>query len=193
MNLYIRYFDDERVVTNVEDALQFIASIPGFNMTPVFIKEFTEYAEGPSPFPKRYKVRPRLYFIVIKTNANTMEEFKANGRNKDGNLMGESVAETPRERMPIANLLTKEQPGWYEATVNFKRVVVKPQTGKCQYIDTEFSARIKAYSGLDCYNRLIDHLRTRSDIDPRSQFPSAKGKNYKFKYLGLKPYKEVAV
>ena len=191
MNLYIRYFDDERVVTNVQDALQFIASIPGFNMSPAFIKEFTEYAEGPSPFPKRYKVRPRLYFIVIKTNATTMEEFKANGKNK-ADKDGEPRFEQAKDRLPFANTLTRELPGWYEATIFFKRVVVKPQTGKCQYIDTEFSARIKAYSGIDCYNRIIDH-RTRSDIDQRSQFPSAKGKNFKFKYLGLKPYREVAV
>ena len=193
MNLYIRYFDDERVVTNVQDALLFIASIPGFNMTEAFIKEFTEYAEGPSPFPKRYKVRPRLYFIVIKTNAVTMEEFKANGKNKDAQLDGEAMPLMAKERQPYANQLTRELPGWYEATINFKRVVVKPQTGKCQYIDTEFAARIKAYSGIDCYNRMIDHLRTRADIDQRSQFPSAKGKNFNFKYLGLKPYKDVAV
>jgi len=35
---------------------------------------------------------------------------------------------------------------------------------------------------MDCYNRIVEHLRER--VDPRSQFPSAKGKNFKFKYLG---------
>ena len=42
-------------------------------------------------------------------------------------------------------------------------------------------------------HRLIDHLRTRSDVDPRSQFPSPKGKNFQYEYLGLKPYEEIAV
>ena len=38
-------------------------------------------------------------------------------------------------------------------------------------------------SGIDCYNRIVDHLRER--VDGRSQFPSAKGKNFRFKYLGM--------
>jgi hypothetical protein len=37
-------------------------------------------------------------------------------------------------------------------------------------------------SGMDCYNRIVDHLSQR--VDPRSQFPAAKGKNFKFTYLG---------
>jgi len=37
-------------------------------------------------------------------------------------------------------------------------------------------------SGQDCYNRIVDHLSQR--VDSRSQFPSAKGKNFKFTYLG---------
>jgi hypothetical protein len=58
-----------------------------------------------------------------------------------------------------------------------------PGTGKFQYRDTHFVAQVKAVSGLDCYNRIVDHLRQR--VDDRSQFPSAKGKNFKFKYLGM--------
>ena len=102
-------------------------------------------------------------------------------------MVKEFIISLGRQILDICSVLV------LEATINFKRVVVKPQTGKCQYIDTEFAARIKAYSGIDCYNRMIDHLRTRVDIDQRSQFPSAKGKNFNFKYLGLKPYKDVAV
>jgi len=41
---------------------------------------------------------------------------------------------------------------------------------------------VKAASGLDCYERIVEHLRER--VDDRSQFPSAKGKNFKFRYLG---------
>lgn len=194
MNLYIRYFDDECVVTNVDDALRFIAGIPGFTMTPQFVKEFAEYAEGPSPYPKRYKVRPRLYFIVIKTNATTMEEFKANGKNasKADDAAPDGSAEKKNHFSQFRHL-DEERPGWYEGTINFKRVIVSPQTGKCEYVDTEFSARLKAYSGQDCYNRIIDHLRTRADIDHRSQFPSVKGRNFHYTFLGLKPYEEIAV
>ena len=72
--------------------------------------------------------------------------------------------------------------GWYEGSVNFKRVLLVPGTGKFQYRDAHFVAHVKANSGIDCYNRMVDHLRER--VDERSQFPSAKGKNFKFVYLG---------
>ena len=206
MNLYIRYFDDEVVVRSVEEALGFIAGIQGFNMTPQFEEVFRQYVEGPMPYPKRYKVRARIYFIVIKTMAESLEEFKANGKNMQEAKAGEElegtelqsgeVIEKPRFLRPKEQALLRlndELPGWYEATVNFKRVVRNLDTGKFDYVDTTFVARVKAFSGMDCYNRVIDHLRTRSDIDPRSQFPSAKGKNYQFTYLGFKPYAEVAV
>jgi hypothetical protein len=78
--------------------------------------------------------------------------------------------------------LNEERYGWYEGTIDFKRVQMVPGTGKFQYRDTRFVACCKAESGLECYNRIVDHLLGR--VDPRSQFPSAKGKNFKFRYLG---------
>jgi hypothetical protein len=36
---------------------------------------------------------------------------------------------------------------------------------------------------MECYNRIVSHLRQR--VDERSQFPSVKGKNFKFRYLGM--------
>ena len=80
------------------------------------------------------------------------------------------------------NRLTEICPGWYEGTLDFKRVLMVPGTGKFQYRDTQFTARLKAESGLDCYERIVDHLREL--VDDRSQFPSAKGKNFRFRYLG---------
>lgn len=79
--------------------------------------------------------------------------------------------------------LTEEHEGWYEGSIDFKRVQQVPGTNKFQYRDTHFVARCKAMSGQDCYNRIVDHLMQR--VDSRSQFPSAKGKNFKFQYLGL--------
>lgn len=202
MNLYIRYFDDEVVVKSVDEALQFISGFQGFAMTPQFEADFRQYVEGPMPYPKRYKVRARIYFIVIKTTAESLEEFKANGKPTGEEAAGVDLADGDlaakeraflRPKDQIMMRLQDELPGWYEGVVNFKRVVRNAVTGKCDYIDTQFVARVKAYSGIDCYNRVIDHLRTRADIDPRSQFPSAKGKNFQFTYLGLKPYEEVAV
>lgn len=195
MNLYIRYFDDEVVVTSVEAAFDFIRSIEGFNVTPQFEAEFQEYVESSIPFPKRYKVRPRVYFIVIKTTAETLAEFKANGKGNNGTVAegdGEQEAYV-RPKDLIRQRLTDECPGWYEGMVKFKRVIAIPETGKHDYQDTTFSALVKAYSAQDCYNRIIDYLQSREDIDPRSQFPSVKGKNFQYSYIGLKPLSELDV
>jgi hypothetical protein len=88
----------------------------------------------------------------------------------------------PKTVAPALVRLNEECEGWYEGMLEFKRVLLVPGTGKFQYRDTQFAARVKAISGMDCYERIVDHLRER--VDERSQFPSAKGKNFKFRYLG---------
>ena len=141
MNLYLRYFDKEILVDNVDEAIAFLAGIEEIGMNPVLEQDIRNYVASDVFYPKRYKTRPRVYFIIIKTEAATMQDFKE------------------------------------------KKALQVPGTGKFQYRDTHFVARCKAMSGQDCYNRIVDHLSQR--VDSRSQFPSAKGKNFKFQYLGL--------
>ena len=176
MNLYLRYFDQETLVTNVDDAIGFLKSIPEIEMDAELEADVREYAASDLTYPKRYKVRPRIYFIVIKTTAQTMQDFK------DKKALR---TPTPAERKenPVVASLAQEAPGWYEGTLDFKRVVMVPATGKFEYRDTHFVANVKAESGLDCYNRIVDYLR--DCVDSRSQFPSAKGKNFHFRYLGM--------
>ncbi|MBO4906657.1 MAG: hypothetical protein J5486_06440 [Bacteroidaceae bacterium] len=189
MNLYIRYFDDETVVTNLDDAFAFISTFDNFQMTPQFVEDFRQYAESSMPYPKRYKVHSRVYFIVIKTTANTLEEFKANGKsNKDD----EAAPAQQDHKKAQADVFNAVNPGWYETTVRFKRVFVN-DAGKCEYLESDFTARLKAVSPQDSYNRVIDYLRSREDIDPRSQFPSIKGKNFTYSFLGLKPMRELPI
>lgn len=190
MNIYLRYFDDECVVHSVEEALQFIQGIPDFNITPVFEADFKHFAESPQPFPKRYKVRPRVYFIAIKTTAESLDAFKANAKEATEQPI-QPLQQRPKESQQ--SRLSEERPGWYEVVLNFKRVVTSPRTGKADYRDTIFAARLKAISPQDSYNRVIDHLRTRSDVDRRSQFPSIKGKNFQYTYLGIKPFSEINI
>src|SRR3712207_9004047 len=38
--------------------------------------DIREYVASNVYYPKRYKVRPRVYFIIIKTTAETMADFK---------------------------------------------------------------------------------------------------------------------
>lgn len=173
MNFYIRYFDNETFVKTIEEAVYFLDSIPDITVTPAMVKELHEYAVSDILFPKRYKVRPRVYFIMIKTEAASMQDFK------DKKALRSTHVEDAKAREQV--YLTAQKYGWYEGTIEFKRVVIN-HLGKCEYRDTTFTARCKASSPLDCYNRITSHLSHR--VDSRSQFPSCKGKNFSYKYLG---------
>ena len=178
MNLYLRYFNQETLVNTVDEAIDFLASIDEIGMNPVLENDIRDYVASDVFYPKRYKVRPRIYFIIIKTEAATMQDFKekkAVRSTAEGSSRERSVA-------PAMARLNEIKPGWYEGVIDFKRVLLVPGTGKFQYRDTHFVARVKAESGIDCYNRIVEHLLER--VDERSQFPSAKGKNFKFYYLG---------
>ena len=176
MNLYLRYFDQETLVSNVDDAIAFLADIDDIGMDPVLEADIRDYVASDVFYPKRYKIRPRVYFIIIKTEAATMQDFK------DKKAVHANPGFEEKAASPAVVRLNEEMPGWYEGSIDFKRVAMVPGTGKFQYRDTHFVARCKAVSGIDCYNRIVDYLRTR--VDDRSQFPSPKGKNFKFSYLG---------
>lgn len=182
MNLYLRYFDKETFVTNVEDAIDFLCSIQEIGMNAALEADIRAYVASDIYYPKRYKVRQRVYFIVIKTTAASMLDFKQKKA-----LHPTNMPTAMQERRDVAvvamDKLNEEHPGWYEGSLDFKRVVMVPTTGKHEYRDTHFVAQCKAMSGMDCYSRIVAHLKER--VDTRSQFPSAKGKNFHFKYLGM--------
>lgn len=182
MNLYLRYFDKETLVNNVDQALAFLRSIPEIGMNPNIEADIRDYVASDVYYPKRYKVRQRVYFIIIKTTAATMLDFK---QKKALHAAPQYNVQVEKREMAtnVMSRLNEERPGWYEGALDFKRVVMVPSTGKHEYRDTHFVVQCKALSGLDCYNRIVDHLRGR--VDSRSQFPSAKGKNFHFKYLGM--------
>ncbi|MCR5712036.1 MAG: hypothetical protein K6G46_06255 [Prevotella sp.] len=177
MNFYLRYFDKEVLVDNVDDAIAFLADIPEIGMNPVLEDDVRSYCTSDVYYPKRYKVRPRVYFIIIKTDAPTMLDFK------EKRAIHPSLERIEKPMAPALVRLNEELFGWYEGSLDFKRVLMVPGTGKFQYRDTHFVAQCKAVSGMDCYNRIVEYLRER--VDERSQFPSAKGKNFKFRFLGL--------
>lgn len=177
MNLYIRYFNQEILAHNADEAIDFLNSIPEVKIENSMQKDLRSFAESSVAYPKRYKLAPKIYFIVIKTTAETMEEFKSNNRKSNQSVTGQIKSEKQME-------LNEDKPGWYEGSLLFKRVIPIPGTGKFQYRDTPFVARVKAHSPQECYMRIIQHLRNRQDVDLRSQFPSSKGKNFTYKYLG---------
>ena len=183
MNLYLRYFSEETLVHSVDEAVNFLTSLSDFRVDEDMVNDLRQFAESSVSYPKRYKIRPRVYFIVIKTTANTMAEFKANNKKNSAQVVGNDDM-TLQHRTDRQAELAEEKTGWYEGSILFKRVIPIQGTGKFQYRDTTFAARCKANSPLHCYERIVQHLRGRQDIDQRSQFPSAKGKNFTYKYLG---------
>ena len=176
MNLYLRYFDNEIFAYSIEEAFDFLQSIPEIDLDEFLMRDIAQYVESPNMYPKRYKVHGKTYFIIIKTTAANMEEFKNNGAAHEGQ------SDIPKSKNDI---FYEFNPGWYDGSIMFKRVIPIPQTQKFQYVDTFFVARVKAYSRQDCYNKIIDHLHSRSDIDSRSQFPSIKGKNFECVFRGM--------
>lgn len=176
-HLYLRFFDEETLVDTPDEALDFLRAQPEIEVDDYLENDLRQYYESKMPYPKRYKVRQRCYFIVIKTNAKSLEEFKNNATTKN-----EQIEKKEKKVVSFDDFM----PGWYDVSLNFKRVVVHPVTGKCQYFDTDFRVRMKGESQQDCYDRVLDHLRNRFDVDQRSQFPSIKGKNFNAHYLGMK-------
>lgn len=175
MNLYLRYFDRETLVSTVDEAIDFLQAIGDIDVTPELEEDIREYVASDVFYPKRYKIHPRVYFIIIKTEAQTMQDFKEK-------KAVHTPDTAPKAQAPALARLNEIRPGWYEGTIDFKRVTLIPGTGKYQYRDTQFVACVKASSGMECYERIVDHLRER--VDDRSQFPAAKGKSFKFIYLG---------
>ena len=187
MNIYVRYFDNEALVRNLDELFDFLSGLGDITINKLMVDELTNYVNDEANYPKRYKVRPRVYFILIKTTAQTLEEFKANNRSAQPSAMaapymsnmGGIVRKDSRVYM-----LQEEREGWYLGRINFKRVLLIPGTQKFQYRDTTFAAYVFTSSAMECYNRIVSHLKNRQDIDPRSQFPSAKGSNFTYEFFG---------
>ena len=184
MNLYVRFFDNEALVPDEESVLDFLSTIPQIRMEAVSVKKLHKYLEGDSRFPFKGKVDDRNYFLVIKTEAATMEEYQVAQQTMNQHPVG-SLRKNPAEPRTETreSMLTNEHYGWYEAGLVFKRAMPGNEFRKFQYVDTPFRVRLKARSGQDCYNRIVAHLKARPEVDPRSQFPSIKGKNFDFHFV----------
>lgn len=200
MNYYIRFFDKDVLVSSYEEAYDFLASIPQIKMDDVRGEILKKFIEGPSKFPLRLKVTPKVYALVLKTEETNIEKLRGGNNNETHHP---SASEIPADdfRRPVdlavppidewkrrtydrVMQLNDEVPGIYEGSLVFKRVVpIEENSMKVCYKDTRFAARMRATSGIDCYNQIVEHLKGRQDVDPRSQYPSAKSNKFDFKLL----------
>ena len=179
MNIYVRYYDGEAVVSSFDDLVYSLKEfgVPETLFEEGLVDELYEYINSKNMHPKRFRVSQRQYFILIKTTVATLEEFKANAKKK------EAATESPYKNDKYG-ALQEFRPGWYDASLTFKRVIYSEMKGRFLYVDTPFRAKVKANCPLDSYNRIVEHLQNRQDVDPRSQFPSPKGRNFNYVFLG---------
>ncbi len=186
MNLYVRYFDHETLAYNMDDVVAFLNSIGEIKVDHNAIDRIINFVESDSTYPFRLKVSYSNYVLFLKTEAKDLEDFKLQEKLRKEQRAAEHMTMAEKKRLQ-QDLLNEKHVGWYEASLMFKRVIMNPESGKCQYVDTLFRVRLKAESAMDCYNRIVEHLQNRQDVDPRSQFPSVKSNNFEYKFLEDKP------
>ena len=185
MNLYIRYFEQDALATTMDEVVAFLETVKDLKLTGDVINRVNSFYLSNNQYPYRLKVGYSNYILFLKTEANTLEEFKEMERiRNEQKAAGTYVAE---KKKSVLELMAEENPGWYDAILVFKRVVPIKDTNKFQYLDTRFHAKLKAQSALDCYERIVNHLRNRQDVDSRSQYPSAKSSNFEYTFLGDTP------
>ena len=183
MNLYVRYFDHEYVAKTVDDAIGYLQSIDEIKLESNAANRITTFLNSSNLYPFRLKVSYSNYVLFLKTEAETLEQFKSEEELRK-TQKSDRVATMAERKKNILDALNERKEGWWEVGIKFKRVLIVPETGKCKYADTPFRVRLKAKSAMDAYFQVTDHLRARPDIDPRSQFPSAKSQNFEYTYLG---------
>ena len=183
MNLYVRYFDHECLAKSVEEAIDFLLSIPEIKVESNAASRITTFLNSSNLYPFRLKVSYSNYVLFLKTEAENLEQFKEEEAMRK-EQKAERITTMAERKKTILDALNEEKVGWWEAALTFKRVLTIPETGKCKYVDTPFRVRLRALSAMDAYNRIINHLKNRPEVDPRSQFPSAKSDKFEYQFIG---------
>lgn len=183
MNLYIRYFDHEFLAKTVDEAISFVTSIDEIKLESNAAVRISTFLNSSNLYPFRLKVSYSNYVLFLKTEAETLEQFKEEEAIRK-EQKSDRICTMADRKKSIIDALNEEKIGWWDACLLFKRVITMPETGKCKYADTRFRVKLKANSAMDAYNRIIAHLQNRADVDTRSQFPSAKSANFEYTYLG---------
>lgn len=182
MNLYVRYFDHDTLATNMDEVAAFLNSLHDVKVNDDMFGRIASFIQSDSAYPFRLKVSYSNYILFLKTDAKDLAEFKYREKMRKQQQAENHMTMAEKKRNQL-QILSQEHVGWYEASMLFKRVIMDPETGKCQYCDTVFRVKLTAQSPMDCYNRILQHLKNRQDVDPRSQFPSVKSNNFQYQFL----------
>ena len=185
MNLYVRYFDHETLATNMDEVVNFLNSINEIKVDDSVVSRIMSFVETEGEYPFRLKVSYSNYVLFLKTEAKDLNEFKYLEKLRKEQRLDGRMLMSERKRTQL-EILNEPHIGWYDASLTFKRVVQNPETGTCKYVDTRFRVRLIAESAMHCYNRIVEHLKNRQDVDHRSQFPSAKSNSFEYDFLNAK-------
>ena len=171
MYYYARYFDSEGVFETPQMLVEFIAGIPQITMTEELSDAVLKFCTDKTSFPRHFRLPNKNTFIVIKTTATSLEEFKTRGAN------GGNTTTEPKEAKTTA--ADEIHPGLYDVSMVFRRAIVNPETRKCSFVEETFEAEMLAQSQRQCFEVVIEHLKNHPDVDSRSQYPSIRSSNFK--------------
>jgi hypothetical protein len=171
MNYYARYFDSEAVLPSPHALVDFIASIPQITMTEELSDAILKFCVDKTSYPRHFRLPNKNTFIVIKTNSETLDEFKTRGAN--GGVM--PVENKEPKQSPADEI----HPGKYSVSIVFRRAIVNPETRKCSFVEETFEVEMLAQSQRQCFDVVTEYLRNHPDIDARSQYPSIRSSNFK--------------
>lgn len=175
MNYYARYFDSEGVFPTPQALVSFIASIPQILMTEELSEAILKFCAEKTSFPRHFRLPNKSTFIVIKTNAVTLDEFKTRGAN--GGVI--AVENKELKQAPVDEI----RPGRYEVQMVFRRAIVNPETRKCSFVEETFEVEMLAQSQRQCFEVVMEHLKNHPDVDSRSQYPSIRSANFSAKLI----------
>ena len=143
MNLYIRYFEQDALATNMDEVVAFLETVKDLKLTGDVINRVNSFYTSTNQYPYRLKVGYSNYILFLKTEAQTLEEFKEMERLR--NEQKSAGTYVPEKKKSVLEIMGEENPGWYDAVLVFKRVVPIKDTNKFQYLDTRFHAKLKAH------------------------------------------------
>ena len=63
MNIYVRFFDFDTLVSDEDGVIQFLQAIPDVELTDEIVDEIKDYINSETTYPKRLKIRPHIYFM----------------------------------------------------------------------------------------------------------------------------------
>lgn len=170
MNYYARYFESEGVFSSPQELVGFLSGIPQIEMTDELSGAILQFCADKTSFPRHFRLPNKSTFIVIKTNALTLDEFKTRGANG-----GVVPGEQKEQKQGAADEI---RPGMYSVQIHFRRAIVNPETRKCSFVDEDFEVEMLAQSQRQCFEVVVEHLKNHPDVDPRSQYPSIRSSNF---------------